>query len=190
MPDKKEETLDTLLHPRQGLYNPFLKFAWTNITEESFPVQWDGAIVTIVPAGTTVELPHYLAVKCTKELVDKIMIGNAKLEEIKYYKNNPNAITNTYRAPSSLGVPAARKLWEEKIVRVMEPDEESPQTQIMRAQIKEEIMRDLKAEPAHDNPLENAPKSISEFADLNADRQEVEPKKSNIKIKTIKTPKQ
>lgn len=189
MPDIKEETLDTLLHPRQGLYNPLLKFAFTNITEEPFTIQWNGAIVTVVAAGVTVELPHYLAVKCVKELVDKIMIGNAKLNELEFYSKNINAIPNTYRAPSSLGVPAARKVWEDKIVRLMEPDEESPQTQIMRAQLKEEIMRDLSAEPANANPLENAPKSISEFADLHADKQPETPKKSNIKIKTIKIPK-
>lgn len=177
-----------LLNLKQGIYDPIIRFAWTNITEEPFDIVWGGAVVTTVKAGVSVELPHYLAVKCTKELVDKIIIGNAKLNEIEFYKNNPNAVSNSYRAPSSLGVPAARKVWEDQICRVMEVDEESPQVQIMRAQIKEELLKDLSAEPSTGSPLQNAPSSISEFADLNAPK-DTTPKKSTIKVKEIKTEK-
>lgn len=184
--EKKEETLQDLLYIRQGIYNPMLKFAFTNITEEEFVSAWGGEPIKI-PAGLTVELPHHLAAKLTKELVDKIMIGNAKLNEIEFYKNNPNVQMNTYRAASSLGVPAARKVWEDKIVHLMAPDEESPQTQLMRIKIKEELMRDLKAEPSSGSPLDNAPK-LSEFADLGAHKEEVQ-EKAPMKLKTTKTPK-
>ena len=176
------------MHP-EGLYNPLYKFAFTNITETPFTIMWDSKVVTTVPAGQTVELPHYLAVSCTKQLVDSIMIGHAKLNEIEYYKNNPNTQPNMYRASSSLGVPAARKVWEDQICRLMETDEESPQVQIMRATIREELTKDLSAQPSQGSPLENAPTSLSDFADLNTSRPSTEVVQSSIKVKTIETPK-
>lgn len=172
---KEENTLQELLYIRQGIYNPMLKFAFTNITEETFTSAWGGEPI-VIPAGHTVELPHHLAAKLTKELVDKIMIGNAKLNEVEFYNKNANAMPNTYRAPSSLGVPGARKVWEDQIVHLMAPDEESPQTQLMRIKIKEELMRDLQAEPSTGSPLDNAPASLDEFADLNANKQQSEEK--------------
>lgn len=154
--------VEYILDP-EGLFNPMLKFAFTNITEEVFESKWNGSPITI-PPGATVELPHHLAVKFTKELVDKIMIGNAKLDEIA--KNQPY-----YRSPqgSSLGVPAARKVWEDQICRQMAVDEESPQTQVLRATIKAELLADMAKEPAKQGSqeaLSGAPTSVSEFADL------------------------
>jgi len=181
--DKKEQTLQEILYIRQGIYNPMLRFAFTNITESEFTSAWGGEPIKI-PAGHTVELTHHLAAKLTKELVDMIMIGNAKLNEIEFYKNNQNAMPNTYRAASSLGVPAARKVWEDQICRLLAPDEESPQTQLMRIKIKEELMRDLQAQPSAGSPLDNAPKSLGEFADLNIDKeQEIE--KAPMELKTV-----
>lgn len=171
-----QKSLEELLHPKMGIFDPSLRFAFTNITEEPFEVVWNGNVVTTIKAGQSVELPHYLAVKCTKELVDKIMIANAKLNEVEFYRNNPNAMPNTYRAPSSLGVPSARKVWEDKICRLMETDEESPQVQLIRSQIREELMNDLKAEPSGGSPLDNAPR-LEEFADLD-NKEEEKPKKA------------
>jgi hypothetical protein len=179
---------ENILSP-EGIYNPLLKFSFTNITEVPFEIKWNGEIVTVLKGGETVELPHYLAVVATKNLVDSIMIGNAKLDEITYYKNNPNTQPNMYRASSALGVPAARKVWEDQICRLMEVDEESPQVQVMRATIKAELMADLGAQPSQGSPLENAPKSLSEFADLTAPKTDETPKQSKIKVKKVKTPK-
>lgn len=173
-----------VMHP-EGIFNPLLRFAFTNITEELFVSAWDGQPIK-VPAGTTIELPHHLAVKMTKELVDKIMIGNAKLNEVEFYKNNPNTIANTYRSASSLGVPAARKVWEDQICRQMEVDEESPQVQVMRATIREELMKDLSAEPSSGTPLQGAPSGIGEFADLTKKSETVI--KADLKVKTVKDP--
>lgn len=180
----KEQSLQDLLYIRQGIYNPLLKFAFTNITEEEFVSAWGGEPIKI-PAGQTVELPHHLAAKLTKELVDKIMIGNAKLQEMEFYKNNPNVQINSYRAPSSLGVPAARKVWEDQIVHLMAPDEESPQVQLMRIKIKEELMRDLQAEPSSGSPLDSAPKNLADFADLQTEK-EPEVEKEPMKLKKTK----
>jgi hypothetical protein len=179
----KDKDLHSLLHIRQGIYNPTLRFAFTNITEEEFVSAWNSEPIKI-PAGHTVELTHHLAAKLTDELVDKIMIGNAKLNEIEFYKNNPNVQINTYRAPSSLGVPAQRKVWEDQICRLLAEDEESPQTQLMRMKIKEELIRDLSAQPSSGSPLDNAPKNLGEFADLGIKEDKVE--KKPMKLKEIK----
>lgn len=183
---KKEESLQEILYIRQGVYNPALRFAFTNISEEEFVSAWGGEPIKI-PAGHTVELPHHLAAKLTKELVDKIMIGNAKLNEVEYYQKNQNAMPNTYRAPSSLGVPAARKVWEDQICRLLAPDEESPETQLMRIKIKQELLKDLQAEPSSGSPLDNAP-ALSEFADLTADK-ETPKEKAPMKLKEVAKPK-
>lgn len=168
-------TQDTL-HP-EGLFNPLLRFAFTNITEEPFISAWDGNPIT-VSAGATVELTHHLAVKMTKELTDKIMIGQAKLDALA--KGLTGA--NTPRT-GNLGVPAARKVWEDKICRELKVDEESPQVQILRAQIKSEMLADMKAEPSSGAPI--MPSSIEEFAEL---KQSPEPKKVGrpIKLKEVK----
>lgn len=183
---EKQKTIADILYIRQGIYNPLLRFAFTNISEEEFVSSWGGQPINI-PAGMTVELPHHLASKLTKELVDKIMIGNAKLNEVEFYKNNPNVQINSYRAPSSLGVPAARLVWEDQICKQLEVDEDSPQVQLQRLGIKEQLLNDLKAEPSTGSPLDNAP-ALSEFADLTAPKEE-QVEKPVMKLKSTKSPK-
>lgn len=176
--------MSSLLGKNEGLFNPALRFAFTNITTEDFSSAWGGSPI-VVKAGQTVELTHHLANKLTDELVDKIMIGAAKLDEVTYYKNNPNTAPNVYRAPSSLGVPAARKVWEDQIVRPLAVDEESPEIQVMRAQIKEELMADLSAETAKGGPA--IPTSLEEFAELKEGAPVESPKeKAPLRLKRIK----
>lgn len=170
---------DELLHP-EGLYNPSLRFAFTNITDEDLVSYWGGQPIT-VKAGKSVELTHHLAVKLTKELVDRIMQGEAKLDEINYYKNNPNTAPNAYRSPKGgmMGVPAQRKIWEDKICRLMEVDEESPEIQVMKAELRAEILaaqnQEVKHEPVH------IPTSIAEFAELGKETPKEEKKPLRIK---------
>jgi len=179
--------MSSLIGKEEGLYNPTLRFAFTNITTEDFHTSWGGNPI-VVKAGETVELPHHLADKFTDQLVDQIMIGEAKLDEVKYYQENRNAAPNTYRAPNMLGVPAARKVWEDKIVRQLAVDEESPQMQVMRAQIREQLESDLKAETST-APVQ-APTSLSEFAELGSGGKPKEPetKEAPVSIPKINTP--
>lgn len=175
--------MSSLVGKTQGVFNPVQRFAFTNITAEDFVSKWDGQPI-IVKAGQTVELPHHLADKLTDELVNKIMIGNVKLAEVEYYKNNPNTAPNFYRAPSSLGVPAARKVWEDKIVRELAVDEESPEIAVMRAQIREELQRDMQAE------VSKAPPPVptgAEFAEIKEGAVSAPaPEKKPMRVKTIK----
>jgi hypothetical protein len=152
----------------EGLYNPSLRFAFTNITAKEFTSKWDGAPIN-VPAGATVELPHHLAEKLTNELVDLIMQGLAVMDDRG---------TMSEKQGTSLGVPAMRQIWEDKIVRSLEMDEESPQLQILRSQIKAELEADLQ-------DAQKAPASVTEinfnpteFADLN----------NEVKEKSVKKP--
>lgn len=176
---------DDTLHPN-GLYNPTLRFAFTNITSEDFTSYWGGQPIRI-KAGQAVELPHHLAVKLTKELVDHILIGEAKLDEVNYYKVNQNAQANTYRSPKglSLGVPAARKVWEDKICRQLAVDEESPEIQVLRAQMKEELMAQMnnetaKAPVAVPATVESG-KLPEAFAELGKETSKPEPKPLRVK---------
>jgi hypothetical protein len=166
---------DSLLHP-EGLFNPGLRFAFTNITDEDFTSYWSGQPI-IVKAGQSVELTHHLAVKMTKEMVDKIMQGLAKLDEVTYYKNNPNTAPNLYCSPlgSMMGVPAARKEWEDKICRLMATDEESPEIVLMKAQLREEILAGVNKEQQTTAPV-HIPTSLSEFSELGKEEpKEVKP---------------
>lgn len=173
--------MSSLIEKTPSLFNPALRFAFTNITTEDLVSAWNGSPI-IVKAGQTVELPHHLANKLTDELVDKIMLGKAKLDEITYYKNNPNTAPNHYRANSQLGVPAARKVWEDQIVRELKVDEESPEIQILRSQIKEELQRDMAQETSSD-PV-HVPSSLGEFSELGK-AEEKAPKKP-LKLREVK----
>ncbi len=168
--------MSSYLDVKDGIYNPIRRFAFTNILDEVFSSKWDGSPI-VVQIGQTVELPHHLAVKLTGELVDKIMIGNAKMDEVR--TNQPY-----FRSPqgSSLGVPAARKVWEDQILRELEVDEESPEIQVLRSQIKTELLNDMKAETSKE--AVKIPSSINEFAELGK-TEEVKVKKP-LRVKTIK----
>lgn len=171
------------MHP-EGLFNPALRFAFTNITDEDFTSYWGGQPI-IVKAGQSVELSHHLAVKMTKEMVDKIMQGEAKLDEVNYYKNNPNTAPNVYRSPigSMMGVPSARKVWEDKICRLMSQDEESPEIQVMRAEMRAELLAGMNKEPISKEPV-HVPTSLSEFAELGKEEPKKEEKKP-MKLKKL-----
>ena len=64
----------------------------------------------------------------------------------------------------SAGVPEARRPYEEKILRELKPDEENPQTAIMRSRIREELMADLTAEKSA--PITRMAVGKDEFAEI------------------------
>lgn len=168
-----------------GIYNAMLRYSFTNISEEPFTSHWDSQPITVKP-NQTIELPQHLAIKFTNELIDKIMISDVKIVESEYYKNNPNALPNTYRAQSSLGVPAVREEWADKIMKELELDEESPQLQAMRIQIRAELQDDLNKEVTKEPVDVAVPKSLEEFAALKTDG-EKPAAKAPLQAKTIDT---
>ena len=152
----------------EGLYNPTLRFAFTNITNEDFTSKWDGVPVIVKPHETievsnTTPIPgagHALAIKMTGEMVDKIILDEAKADEMAHpdlpYYRSPKA--------SALGVPAARKVWEDQILRELTPDEESPALQTIRKQMRDEIISGGEQKKNTEPPP--VPTSAAEFADL------------------------
>lgn len=161
-----------ILSKDQGVLNAAQRYSFTNITNEEFTSYWNKNPIT-VKAGATVTVPEYLADKMVDELVNKIMITEIKTKETEYYQKNPNTAPNFYRQPSSLGVPAARKVWEDKIVKKLPMEEGSTESQLLRLQIKEQLEHDLKAEVSTEPVAvpQSAPgnfseDSLAEFAEI------------------------
>lgn len=174
----------SIIGKNEGLFNPTKRFAFTNITVEDFKSAWNSVPVVVKP-GETIEISnvtpipgagHALAVLMTNQLIDQIIIGNAKLDEST--KNQPY-----YRSPQgmSLGVPAVREIWEKQIIRELDPEEESPALQTIRKQMREEIEQGIsgkqETEPVH------IPTSLNEFADL------ANVKKEMVEVSPVKTKK-
>lgn len=172
-----------------GITTPGLRYAFTNITTEDFVSHWNKVPISI-KAGETIEvsdatpLPgtgmgQTLAIKMTGELVDRIIIGSAKLDEVSYYKNNPGAALNSYRSPkpTSLMVPAARKEYEDQILKQLSVDEESPAMQAMRQQVMDSI------QAGTENPGEQVglPNNPEEFASVKNGSERVSEKPKEIK---------
>ncbi len=130
---------------KTGTYDPRKRFNFTNIWDKDFTFYWAKIPITVKP-GETVQLKHHLAVLATTQLVDTIM-G----EEIKKEEDAVKAKTDNYhyRSPraGSIGVPAARKVYEDKILKEIPVEQgNDAELQVIRSQLAEEIKRDLAGE--------------------------------------------
>ncbi len=145
---------------KNGIYDPSKRFAFTNIDTEPFTFYWNKQPIT-VKVNETVELPHYLAVHATTQLVDKLMIGAERVKTLEIQKTNPS-----YKAPNaagSLAVPAAREPWEKKVLKELPPrDDSDAQLQVIRAQVAAELTHDLEEG-------KKTPKSMGKVSDLGVD---------------------
>lgn len=170
--------MSSFLDIKSGIYDPSKRFAFTNVSPAEFTFQWGGIPIKI-DAGETVELPHYLAVLATTRLVDNIMIAEIREKEAKIREETRNPL---YRAKtSSLAVPAARKPYEDKVLKELPAKQgNDAQLNVIRAKLTEEIVRDLKAQPSpHIDNISQvmsttasqiASKDLGEFADINIPR--------------------
>lgn len=163
-----------------GVYNAAQRYNFKNILEEDFTFNWNKEPITI-KAGQTVSLPEYLADKMLDAIVDKIMITEIKTKEVEYYQKNPNTAPNFYRHPSSLGVPAARKVWEDQIITKLAMEEGSTEAQLLRMQIKEQLETDLKMEVSTE-PVQVPQSAVGNFSDSSlAEFAEISPKNKKSK---------
>ena len=144
------------LFPKDGIYDNTRRFAFTNITDDLFTFHWDGKPISI-KAHDVIEMPHYLAAIATRKLIDKIMVSKFKKEEEDGINVGKDG---RHRFGLSLGVPAARQVYEDQIVRELALDEESPQVAIMRAQMRDEIMGDIKRAEEKTAPVESVVASV------------------------------
>lgn len=173
--------MTSFLDVKDGIYDPRKRFAFTNITDEVFNSKWDGSPI-VVKSQQTVELPHHLAVKMTREIVDRIMIGAAKVDEEAYKEKHPDAPFYRSVKGMQMGIPEMRKPFEDAVLRELSVDEESPEIQVMRAQIKQELMADLSQEKSTGAP--HIPSSLAEFAELGKKTEEAP--KPAIKLQEVK----
>lgn len=146
--------MSSFLDKKGGIYDPSKRYSFTNITENPFTFSWGGKNIT-VKAHQAIEVPEHYGILATGKLVDQIMQEESRAEELimREKKNDPY-----WRSPKgiALGIPAARKPYEDKILRELAFDEENPQTQVMRAQIREELMNDYNNAQKPPSPIEAA----------------------------------
>ncbi len=166
----------------RGMYDPLARYGFYNIIIEKHPVRgdifysrnkdftftWNGSPIN-VKAGSEIELPEHLAILATHKLVDEIMTDIAHEDTIKLREKSGDF---TIKSPfgAALGIPAARKVWEDKIIRKLKIDEQSPQIQILKAQIKDQILTDITNSQKSAAPIESVAgslaQSVAEFSDI------------------------
>ncbi len=136
----------SFLEKEQGIFEPGRRYAFTNISDRVFTSRWNGFPIIVQP-NETIEVSDVtpmpgsgmgecLAIKMTKELVDAIMMGNAKADELA--KNQP-----LYRSPLGglMGVPSARKPIEDSILQPL-PEDAGIETAFLKKKKAEEIISD------------------------------------------------
>lgn len=105
----------------EGMYNPAIRFAFTNVLSEDFVSFWNSRRYSVKP-HQTVKLQHHLAVKFTKELVDRLMVQDKK--------------------EKMMGVPNARKEYEDKVLTLMPQTEDDMELQVIKDNFADEVRRD------------------------------------------------
>jgi hypothetical protein len=137
--------VSSFIDVKDGIYDPTKRFAFTNVSDKDFTFKWDGKPITI-KAHKTVEMPHHLAIKATTELVDYLMQSEEQEKTARIKEKNPE-----YKAPNqagSMGVPMARKPFEDRILKELKVEENSPENEMFKAGIREQIIKDLNAQPS------------------------------------------
>lgn len=153
---------------RDGLYDPSARFEFTNITDTDFTSQWNGSPIEI-KAKETVVVPHYLAVKLTTELVDRIFQDRAKAEEdeMRPKVNNPYWQS---RIGMQASIPAMRDPYEKQVMKKAENAVKGIESQIMRSNFKDQLMADMAREPGVAE--EAIPEKVQEFAQITSQKQD------------------
>lgn len=117
---KQGQTIQEYLY-FEGMYNPVVRFAFTNILDENFVSAWNSRPYVVKPRET-VKLPHHLAAKFTREIVDILM-----------NRDNKGLL---------MAVPENRKPYENKVLSML-PQEESMEMEVMKNEFIEELERDI-----------------------------------------------
>jgi len=149
------------------MYDPTKRFEFTNISDTDFEFKWNGTPIVVKP-GKKVILKHHLAVLAATKLCDQLMMADINKRTEEERAKNP-----MYIAPNragSLGVPAARKPYEDKILRELPKlDDNDAQLGIIRSETIEQLTEDLSSQPAPriEKMSDIGVTSIKEFEDIN-----------------------
>lgn len=153
----------------RGMYDPRKRYGFKNITEEPFTFSWNGNPITVQP-GMEVELPEHMAILATHRQVDQIM-GKLAHEDTERLRKEMR--DHTARSPLgiAMGVPSARKVYEDKIIRELKVDEQSPQFQVIRAQARDQIINDLTNAQKPPEPIESAISGLAQMGNPEAPKE-------------------
>lgn len=135
------------LTKKEGIYDPTKRGAFTNWSNEDFVGVWAGEGITI-KAGQTVTLPEHLAIKFTGEFVDREMVK----EEMSNFVPSVKWPTYEESEKTMVGIPSARTPYEKKTLKWLERSDESPEMQLLRMQVLDEIKKDFTASPSTEPP--------------------------------------
>ena len=124
--------MPSYLQKKEGVYDVGKRYAFTNISEEPFPIMWNSQIVRVVEPHETIEISDATpypgpgngdAIARTKtiELATRVILGEAKIDADKL------GLTTNKGYISPIGtralVPEARKPYEQKILQELAPSE-------------------------------------------------------------------
>lgn len=144
------------LTKKDGIYDPTKRGAFTNWSNEDFFGTWGGETITIA-AGKTVTLPEHLAIKFTQEFVDREMVK----EEMEKFVPSQKWPTYAESERTMVGIPSARTPYETRTLKWLARSDESPEMQLLRMQVFEEVKRDFSATPSTEPP--KAPSSKNQI---------------------------
>ncbi len=111
-----------------------------------------------------------MAILATHKLVDQIM-GKLAQEDTERLRKEMR--DHTARSPLgiAMGVPSARKPYEDKILRELKIDEQSPQMQVLRAQVKDQIISDITNGQKPPEPIETAISGLAQMGNPTAPKE-------------------
>lgn len=159
----------------EGKYNPDRRFVIHNWTAEDFKSFWDSRPINI-KAGDMHECEHAIAVKLTKEIVDREMFKEAERLYREAGADKAHSEKIRERAEMAVLSKELRKPLEDKTITEIRAGEENPITTKLRAEVRAEIEAESKADtkaPSIDNSkavsdvVEDKPKKKKEFAEAN-----------------------
>lgn len=149
----------------EGKYNPDRRFVIHNWTTEDVRSFWDSRPI-FIKAGEMYECEHAVAVKLTKEIVDREMFKAAEEEYKAAGDNKQFAEKMRERAEMAVLSRQNRKPYEDKTITEILPGEENPIMAKMRAEIRaEEQAKVAKVESPAGSISNDAAVTQPEFAD-------------------------
>ena len=161
--------MSSFLTKSDGIYNPAKRYGVKNITDTDFTFTWNGNPITI-KVGQEIELPEHMAILATTKMVDQVMHAEADEETARMRKELRDPY---WRSPKgiSAGIPMARKPYEDRVIRELSIDEKSPQYQVLRAEVKEQLLGDLKRGQEPAAPIDGVVAGIAQFGNPTAPKE-------------------
>lgn len=145
--------MPSYLSKGSGTYDPGKRYAFTNITEDPFPIKWNSRIVKIVQPHETIEISDAtpypgpgngdcIARTKAAELTTAIILGEARIATEKL----GNLVDKSYVSPvgTRAGIPEARKPYEDRILQELPSSENEETLSQMKA---DEILSDMRKQP-------------------------------------------